>query len=91
MQMYFLIVGSKQKNTNENTEYHSIFISFKSQVYSRQGNPVFLLFGLWNLILYLKVFPSNPTILVEIQRCKKTIYDVYLAVPHYLIKMFHLQ
>ena len=36
---------SKQKNKNENTEYQYIFISFKSHLYSKQGSPVFLLFG----------------------------------------------
>ena len=96
-QMYFLTVGSKQKNKNENTEYYSMFIPFKSQAYSRQGNPIFLLFGSWSLILYLHVwlksifFQSNLTILVDVQRCMKTIYDVYFAVPHCFIKIFHLQ
>ena len=28
--MFFLIGGAKQKNENENTEYQSIFIPFKS-------------------------------------------------------------
>ena len=33
------------KNKNENTEYLAIFISFKSQLFSKQGNPIFILFG----------------------------------------------
>ena len=48
-----LTVSSKQKNENENTECHGIFIHFKGQVYSRQGRPLFLLLGSWSLVLYL--------------------------------------
>ena len=32
------------KNKNENPEYCGIFISFKSQLYSKQGSSIFLLF-----------------------------------------------
>ena len=38
-------VVSKHKSKNENTEYHGMFISFKSHLYSKQGSPIFLLFG----------------------------------------------
>ena len=48
-------VVSKQKNKNENTEYHSMFISFKSHFSWKQGSPIFLQFGSWSLVLYLLV------------------------------------
>ena len=38
IQVSFLTVSSKQKNKNEHTEYHDIFISFKSHVYSKDGS-----------------------------------------------------
>ena len=47
-------VVSKQKK-NENKEYHGMFISFKSHLYSKQGSPIYLLFGSWSLVLYLLV------------------------------------
>ena len=57
-------VVSKHKNKNENTEYHGMFISFKSHLYSKQGSPIFLLFGSWGLFSIIssclskvKVFP----------------------------------
>ena len=57
-------VVSKHKYKNENTEYHGMFISFKGHLYSKQGSPIFLLFGSWslfsNITSYLskvKVFP----------------------------------
>ena len=57
-------VVSKHKNKNENTEYHGMFISFKSHLYSKQGSPIFLLFGSWSLFSIIssclskvKVFP----------------------------------
>ena len=46
-------VVSKHKNKNENTKYSSMFISFKSHLYSKQGSSIFLLFGSWSLALYL--------------------------------------
>ena len=49
-------VASKQKNKNKNTEYHSNFILFKNQVYSKLWSPIFLLFGSWCLVLYLHVW-----------------------------------
>ena len=48
-------VGSKRKKKKENTDYNGIFIPLKSQVYSKQSNPTFLLFGSWSLVLYLQV------------------------------------
>ena len=48
-------VVSKQKNKNENTEYHGMFISFKSHLYQKQGSPIFLLFDSLNLVLYILV------------------------------------
>ena len=48
-------VVSKHKNKNENTEYHGIFISFKSHLYSKEGSPICLLFGSWSLALFLLV------------------------------------
>ena len=35
---------SEQKNKNENTEYHGMFISFEGHLYSKQGSLIFLLF-----------------------------------------------
>ena len=34
-------------------EYRGIFISFKSQAYSKQGTSILLSFGSWSLVLYL--------------------------------------
>ena len=70
--MSFLTIGSKRKNRNKNIQYHSIFISFESQVYSRQES-LFFLFGSWSLVLYLHAwqsqsfFQSNLTILGDAQ------------------------
>ena len=47
------------KNKNENTKYHGIFISFKIQLYSKQGSPIFIFFGSWNLVLYLHVWINS--------------------------------
>ena len=71
IQVSFLTVSSKQKNKNEHTEYHDIFISFKSHVYSKDGSPICS----QNLVLYLCVWVkvkffydnSNLTNLVDIQ------------------------
>ena len=59
------------KNKNENAEFHGIFISFKIQLYSKQGSPIFLLFGSWSLVFRagiissclskVEVFPITPT------------------------------
>ena len=65
------------KNKNEHTEYHDGFIPFKSQVYSKHGSPIFLLFTSWNLASYfhkvkgegkVSFNKSNLTNLVGIQR-----------------------
>ena len=55
IQVSFVTIGSRQKKKNKNdiTEYHGIFISFKIRIYSKHGSPIFLLFGLWHLLLYL--------------------------------------
>ena len=39
------------KYKNENTECQGIVISFKSQLYSKQGSSFFLLFDSWSLAL----------------------------------------
>ena len=67
IQISFLTVGSKQKNKNENTEYHRIFIHFKGQVYSRQGIPIFLLLESWSLVLYLRVWVKSKFFSFEVQ------------------------
>ena len=54
IKLFSYTIVSKQKK-NENTEYYGTFISFKSLLYSKQGSPVFLLFGSWSVILYLHV------------------------------------
>ena len=62
---------SKHKNKNKNTEYHRMFISFKSHLYSNQGSPIFLLFESWSLALYLLVWVKSKfylIILVDVQR-----------------------
>ena len=72
-------------------------MSYKSQFYSGQGSPVFLLFGSWILVLQLHVWVKS--IFFNLTRQSwltlnvwiKAIYDAYLPVPHYFIKMFHLQ
>ena len=55
IKLFSYTIVSKQKKKNENTEYYGTFISFKSLLYSKQGSPVFLLFGSWSVILYLHV------------------------------------
>ena len=54
-----LYVVSKQKKTkkkNENTECHGIFIPFKSQVNSKQGSFIYLLFAVIQRCSVKKVF-----------------------------------
>ena len=48
--LFSLTVVSKQKNKNKNTKYHGTFISFKSHLCSKQGSPIFLLFGWWSIV-----------------------------------------
>ena len=45
-----------QRNKNEHTEHHDIFIKFRIQLSSNQENHIFLLFGSWSLVLYLHVW-----------------------------------
>ena len=64
------------KNKNENTEYYGTLISFKSHLYSKQASPIFLLFGLWSIVIHLSMFGLsqgfsnifNMPILAELQR-----------------------
>ena len=49
IQVFFFNVGSKQKNNNENSEYHGTFAPFTSQRYSEPESSIFLLFGSWSL------------------------------------------
>ena len=55
IQVLFFTVGSKQKNKNENTEYHGTFTPFKAKLYLKPGKSIFLLFWSWSLVLYLHV------------------------------------
>ena len=55
IQVFHPNIGSKQKNKSEHMEYHGIFTSFKSQVYSKHGRPTFLLLGSWSLVSYIHV------------------------------------
>ena len=83
MEVFFLIVGSRQKKT-EFTEYHGIFIPFKSRVFSKYGSPIFPLFGSQGLVLYLHILVkakffshnSNLTNLVDVNVCMKTIKEL---------------
>ena len=52
----FLLLLLNKKIKNENTEYHGTFLPCKSQLYSKPGSPIFLLFDLWSLVLYLHVW-----------------------------------
>ena len=54
IQAFFFTVGSKQKKGNK--EYNDTFITFKSQLYSKPGSSIFLLFESWNLVLYHHVW-----------------------------------
>ena len=68
----YLVLNKRSKN--KNTEYNSVFESFKSQASSKQGNPIFLLFELRSLV-YLLVWVnskfffdnSNLTTFVDVQ------------------------
>ena len=66
IQVSFPNVGSKQKNKNKHTEYHGIFIPFKSQIYSKHGSPTFLLFGSWSLMLYIHVSVKAKNVLITL-------------------------
>ena len=67
--MLLLNKKNKYQNKNKCTQYHYISIPFKSQAYSKQGSPTFLLFGLWSFGKE-KNFPENSNLpnLVDIQR-----------------------
>ena len=52
----FLGVGeSGWERSSVKPEYHGIFITFKSHLYSKQVGSILLLFGSWSLVLYLHV------------------------------------
>ena len=70
-------VVSKHKNKNKNTEYHGMFVSFKSHLYSKQGSPIFLVFGSWSLALYLLVW-------VEVTY-------IFFSIISFLAKLRHLR
>ena len=67
IQVSFPNVSSKQK-IKMNTRYTMIFL-YKSQVYSKHGSIVFLLFGSWNLVLYLQVLTKAKLFLITLT-CK---------------------
>ena len=39
-------------------EYHGTFLPYKSQLYTKPGSLIFLLFGSWSLVLNLRVWRS---------------------------------
>ena len=45
IQVFFLLLLLNKRNKYENTEYHGKFITFKNQLYSKPGSPIFLFFG----------------------------------------------
>ena len=45
IQVLFFTVDSKQKNKNENTEYHGTFTPFKAELNLKQGKSFFSCFG----------------------------------------------
>ena len=84
VQVSFLNAGSNQNNNNEHTEYHVIFITFKDQIYSKQGSHVSFLFGTWTFGI---IFPclgeakvstvnSDLTNFVDVQRLHENIKRV---------------
>ena len=62
----FFTVGSKQKDKNELTEYHGIFMPFKSRVYSKHGSPIFTFFGSGKMVLYLHVWEKVKFLLTTL-------------------------
>ena len=71
IQMSFLSVGSKQKYKNENTEYHGIFMLFKSQSsLFKKKESYFSLFQVmeFNIISLclgkVKVFSDNSNLII---------------------------
>ena len=75
IQVFFLAVASRQKNKNELTEYHGIFIPFKSWIYSKHGSPIFHFFWVMGFSIISLHFgkgqvfsdDSNLTNLVDVQ------------------------
>ena len=59
IQVLFLPLLLNKQNKIENTEYHGASTLFKSQLYSKLGSLIFLLFGSWNLELYLYVWVNQ--------------------------------
>ena len=82
-------VVSKQKNKNENTEYHGMFISFKSHLYSRQGSPIFLLFDSLSLVLYLLVWlnPANIRLVEDVFIFRKLLQDVLIKTNMFVLAL----
>ena len=59
-------VSKHNKNKNENTEYHDMFISFNSHIYSKQRSPFFPVWVMEFSIISsglskVKVFPITLT------------------------------
>ena len=89
IQMFFFTIDSKQKNKNENTEYHGTFI----QVYSKPRSSIF--FFAWvmefsiisSCLGIVKVFPIIlPFNLVDVQRLHekgKSFYTFRMGVAIY--------
>ena len=82
-------VVSKQKNKNENTEYHGMFISFKSHLYSRQGGPIFLLFDSLSLVLYLLVWlnPANIRLVEDVFIFRRLLQDVLIKTNMFVLAL----
>ena len=82
-------VVSKQKNKNENTEYHGMFISFKSHLYSRQGSPIFLLFDSLSLVLYLLVWlnPANIRLVEDVFIFRRLLQDVLIKTNMFVLAL----
>ena len=82
-------VVSKQKNKNENTEYHGMFISFKSHLYSRQGSPIFLLFDSLSLVLYLLVWlnPANIRLVEDVFIFRRLLQDFLIKTNMFVLAL----
>ena len=55
IQVFSQTVGSRQKNKNDNIEYHDTFRPFKSQLYSKLGNLFLSCFG-HGILYYIFMF-----------------------------------
>ena len=60
IQLFSYNVVSKQKNENESTKCHGMFLPFKSHLNSKQGSLIFVLFGSWSLVR-----SSHPEVFCE--------------------------